>query len=135
MEDMRLKFYTPVTTGTPHINRIPQAPRVEETNGDSGQLSFRQALEAQLQKNSSLSFSKHAVNRAVERNLELSEESLARLNEGVRLAEEKNLEEPLILVDKTAFLVNIKNNKVITTVGANELKGNVFTNIDGTVII
>jgi flagellar operon protein len=135
MEDMRLKLYTPVTTGLPQLQKAPQAPSAEETGGARGKLSFREALEAQLQKNSKLSFSKHAVNRVVERNLELSEDSLSRLNEGARLAGEKKLEEPLILVDRTAFLVNLKHNKVITTVDANELKGNVFTNIDGTVII
>jgi flagellar operon protein len=92
-------------------------------------------LEAQLQQTSNVSFSKHAVNRAIQRNLDLSEDNIARLNEGVRLAKEKKLEDPLILVDRTAFLVNIRHHKVITTVDAEELKGNVFTNIDGTVII
>ena len=51
------------------------------------------------------------------------------------MAEEKNLEEPLILVGQAAFLVNVKNNTVITTVDSNDLQGKVFTNIDGTVIV
>ena len=51
------------------------------------------------------------------------------------MASEKNLEEPLILVGSTAFLVNIPNNTVITAVDSSDMKGNVFTNIDGTVII
>ena len=136
MEDYRIKFYTPVTTGTPHVSRPNQPVQPKEAEGQAAESStFRQALEAQLQQTSSVAFSKHAVNRAIERNLDLSEDNIARLNQGVRLAEEKKLEDPLILVDKTAFLVNMKHNKVITTVDANELMGNVFTNIDGTVII
>jgi len=136
MEDLRIRYYTPVTTGTPHVSR-PSQPRQPKDRDEktSENVSFREALEAQLQQTSSVSFSKHAVNRAIQRNLDLSEDNIARLNEGVRLAEEKKLEDPLILVDRTAFLVNIKHHKVVTTVDAEELKGNVFTNIDGTVII
>ncbi|MCL1848454.1 MAG: flagellar protein [Clostridiales bacterium] len=140
MEDYRIRFYTPVTTGTPHVSRPGQPSQPKEAEGQApeqaaAQTTFRQALEDQLQKSSDVSFSKHAVNRAIERKLDLSEDNIARLNKGVRLAEEKKLEDPLILVDKTAFLVNMKHNRVITTVDAEELMGNVFTNIDGTVII
>jgi len=39
------------------------------------------------------------------------------------------------LVDRTAFVVNVLNNKVITTVNEDALTGNVFTNIDGAVIV
>ena len=129
MDDFRVR--TPATTPISPAVQAPSAPEGQV----AGNPKFREALEAQLQKNSSVTFSKHAVNRVIERSLDLSGDNLARLNEGVRLAEEKKLEEPLILVDRTAFLVNMKNNKVITTVDASELLGNVFTNIDGTVII
>jgi len=136
MEDLRIRYYTPVTTGTPHVSRPSQPQLPKEKDGQATEhATFRQALEEQLQKTSNVAFSKHAVSRAIERNLNLSEDNIARLNKGVRLAEEKKLEDPLILVDKTAFLVNIRHNKVITTVDAEELLGNVFTNIDGTVII
>ncbi|MCL2121384.1 MAG: flagellar protein [Clostridiales bacterium] len=136
MEDLRIRYYTPVTAGNPHVSGPGQPlPAKETAVTEAGKGAFRQALEDQLRQFSSVSFSKHAVNRAMERNLDLSEDNIARLNAGVRLAEEKNLADPLILVDKTAFLVNMKHNKVITTVDAEELRGNVFTNIDGTVII
>ena len=65
----------------------------------------------------------------------LENDKIERLNRGVELAAEKGSEESLILVDSTAFVVSVKNNRVITTVEADDLKGNVFTNIDSTVII
>lgn len=71
----------------------------------------------------------------VERGVDVSSEKLDRLNEGVRMAEEKGLREPLILLGTTAFVVNVKNNKVVTVVNEDSLKGTVFTNIDGTVMI
>ena len=137
MEDLRIRYYTPITTGSPHVSRPTGAGSVDvDTREQAAEnTTFRQALEEQLGQLSSVEFSKHAVTRVIERKLDLDEDSIARLNEGVRLAGEKRLEDPLILVDATAFLVNIKHNKVITTVAAEELKGNVFTNIDGTVII
>jgi len=60
---------------------------------------------------------------------------LERLNKGVELAQQKGSEETLVLVDSTAFVVSVKNNRVITMLSNDDLKGNVFTNIDSTVII
>ena len=60
-----------------------------------------------------------------------------KLNEkhGVELAAGKGSSETLVLVGRNAFVVSVKNNKVITTLSDNELNGNVFTNIDSTVIV
>ncbi len=53
----------------------------------------------------------------------------------MKLAGEKGLKAPLILMDSTAFVVNVKNNRVVTVVNEESLKGTVFTNIDGTVMV
>ena len=79
-------------------------------------------------------FSKHASVRLGDRNIELSSEQLNRLNEGAQKANAKGINESLVLVDELAFIVNIKNNTVITAMDQNEAKENVFTNIDGAVI-
>ena len=81
-------------------------------------------------------FSRHALDRLVDRNIDLSEgNKLERLNKAVEVAQEKGANETLVLVDSTAFLVSVKNNKVITTLSAEDLQGNIFTNIDSTVIM
>ena len=41
----------------------------------------------------------------------------------------------LLMMDSTAFVVNVKNNRVVTVVNEESLKGTVFTNIDGTVMV
>lgn len=71
----------------------------------------------------------------LERNIPISQANLERLNNGVELARQKGLDDTLILIDKTAYVVSVKNSKVITTVSGDDLNGNVFTNIDGTVVI
>ena len=83
----------------------------------------------------SLKFSKHAAYRLQDRNIELSDSQIDRLNAGMQKANEKGINESLVLMDQMAFIVNVKNNTVITALNENEVKDNVFTNIDGAVIV
>lgn len=96
---------------------------------------FRELLQQKISENSDLTFSKHAASRVLERNVEISDDSITRLSDGVKLAQEKGLNDTLILVDSTAYIVNAKSGTVITTVQNEEIKNNVFTNIEGTVIM
>ncbi|MDD3429677.1 MAG: flagellar protein [Oscillospiraceae bacterium] len=127
------RMSVPITTGTPQLQPNTTAATGQDTL-QSG-TSFKDLLAQQLSQNSNVQFSKHAVSRVIERGIELTGEGLERLNEGVKIAQQKGLNDTLILIDRTAFIVNAQNNKVITTVSENDLKGNVFTNIDGTVIV
>ena len=123
-------LHTPIYTGTPGE---PPANRPRESAGSDN--AFKELLEQKIREESQVSLSKHAIERVVERGVDVSSEKIERLNEGIRMAEEKGLKEPLILLGSTAFVVNVKNNKVVTVVNEDSLKGTVFTNIDGTVMI
>lgn len=79
-------------------------------------------------------FSKHAANRLSDRNIELSVNQMDRLNAGTHKAQEKGINESLVLVDELAFIVNTKNKTVITAMTQNSSDENIFTNIDGAVI-
>ena len=85
--------------------------------------------------NSSLKFSKHAVNRISDRNISFTDAQNVRLENGVKQASEKGITESLVLVDSLAFIVNVPNNTVVTALEQAETNSNVFTNIDGAVII
>lgn len=127
------RLQSPIYTGT-----VPQAQQnkgINKSADGESTASFQEILKQKVSKESRIEFSKHAMDRVVQRNVNVSTEHMERLNEGVKLAEEKGLKEPLILVDSTAFVVSVKNNKVITVVSDENLKGTVFTNIDGTVMI
>ena len=80
-----------------------------------------------------LKFSKHANERLASRNIDLTDEQLERLGNGAKKASEKGINESLVMVDNLAFIVNVKNNTVITAV--NDGEDRVFTNIDGAVIM
>ena len=115
-------LHTPICTGKPwEAARNRPAEGTEESSA--------------LKEESQVTFSRHAVERVMERSVDVSSDKLERLNEGVKLAGEKGLKAPLILMDSTAFVVNVKNNRVVTVVNEESLKGTVFTNIDGTVMV
>ncbi len=98
--------------------------------------SFAEALSEKLNENRGVEFSKHAMQRLNERSIDITEgDTLDRLNKGVEIAADKGSNETLVLVGQNAFVVSVKNNKVITTISQEELKGNIFTNIDSTVIM
>ncbi len=105
------------------------------TNGDG--LSFIQVLE-QTKKNAQvgeLKFSKHADLRLAQRNIALTDKQLERLNEGAKKASEKGINESLVIMDDLTFIINVKNSTVVTAMDMESSKENVFTNIDGAVII
>ena len=77
-------------------------------------------------------FSKHASRRLETRQIDMSEEQRARLQDAASQAREKGMKESLVMVDNLAFIVNVKSNTVITAV--NDTKNAVFTNIDGAII-
>jgi flagellar operon protein len=81
-----------------------------------------------------LHFSKHALERAQRRGIDLSPTTLGRLKEGVGRAAGKGSRDSLVLVDGTAFVVSVSNRTVITAVGSEHMREHVFTNLDSAVI-
>ncbi|MDR2888790.1 MAG: flagellar protein [Lachnospiraceae bacterium] len=98
-------------------------------------LSFKAILDQQAAGTTEVKFSKHAIGRLADRNITLSEDQRARLNEGTVKAEAKGIKESLVIVDQMAFIVNIPNNTVVTAMNQGEAREQIFTNIDGAVIM
>ncbi len=107
-------------------------PRVSIEAAESAD-SFQQILAGKQEEAQGLRFSKHANSRLESRNIVLEETQVERLTEGVSRARDKGINESLVMVDDLAFIVNIKNNTVVTALEQQE-KNSVFTNIDGAVI-
>ena len=107
--------------------------------GKTSDISFEDIVRHQqslaVSENSELKFSKPAASRLESRNISLSAEQSARLESGVVQAEAKGIQESLVLVDSLAFIVNVPNKTVVTAMDQTETQNNVFTNIDGAVIM
>ena len=131
MDDLLIqrRMRMPVVTG------VPTSPEAVRSSQPQTGTSFREVLEQEAQKTTELSFSRHAAGRVAERGIEISRTGMERLEEGLRMAREKGLNDTLILMDGSAFIVSAQNGTVITAMPSEELNGRVFTNIDGTVIL
>lgn len=82
-----------------------------------------------------VTFSKHALQRMDSRSIEVSPQLVSRMNDAVGRARDKGVKDALILSGSTAFIVNVPSGTVITTMDGGEMKDNIFTNIDGAVIL
>jgi flagellar operon protein len=108
---------------------LPQTAAAEET-------SFQDILNEKTGKaEETLRFSKHAAGRLEDRSITLSDNQLDRLTEGTKKAQEKGITESLVMVDQLAFIVNVPNKTVITAMDQTQTNENIFTNIDGAVIM
>ncbi|WP_353095306.1 TIGR02530 family flagellar biosynthesis protein [Tissierella praeacuta] len=96
---------------------------------------FGHILEKIQNKDEEIKFSKHATERLNSREMNLTTDEINRLKTAFHKAESKGVKDALILMDDKAFIANINNKIVITTVNKEQLKDNIFTNIDGAVII
>ena len=115
--------------------QLPVNKTIPRQNIGTG-LSFQEVLNRTTEQNqvTELKFSKHAAGRLVDRNIELSEAQMERLQEGTRNAGQKGIKDSLVIVDELAFIVNVPNKTVVTALDQTEARGNIFTNIDGAVI-
>ncbi|ADQ06332.1 flagellar operon protein [Caldicellulosiruptor hydrothermalis 108] len=85
---------------------------------------------------SSLKISKHASERLKFQNINLDEATLGKLEEALKKAEQKGLKNDVLVLDgDRAYIVNIKNKVIVTVKDMSSLKDNIFTNIDGVLMI
>ncbi|MBL7716723.1 MAG: hypothetical protein JNL01_14760 [Bdellovibrionales bacterium] len=84
---------------------------------------------------SPLKFSAHASQRLQDRKIAIDPATMNRVNEAIDKAASKGVEDTLVLTSNAALIVNVPNRTVITAMDRNQLTGNVFTNIDGAVIV
>ena len=82
-----------------------------------------------------VSFSKHAQARLASRGIELDSADLEDLGKAVEQLAQRGARESLVLLGDNAFVVGIAERKVITALTRQEAIGNIFTNIDSTVVV
>ncbi len=115
--------------------KVPFVPLVQNEDFAPGKVkgngrSFDSIFKTELDK---IKFSNHATKRLEDRNIELDEVTLNKLQSAVEKAEAKGSKDSLVMLDETAFIVNIPNRTVITALNKNDSKENVYTNIDSVV--
>ena len=128
---------------TERIQRVartyPETGPARSRHAAAGDGTFGAMLEKRLDDTgrggAAVNFSKHALARAEERGIELSPALMDKLADSVERAQEKGATNILALGDTQAFIINIPYNRVITMMSQDEMRENIFTNIDGAVLL
>ena len=134
IDNMGNSINRPVITGKPQISGTRPAV-TQQRQHNTAAVSFESILRQQQTGSEEIKFSKHAEFRLQSRNISLTQAQKDKMKEAVAKAESKGVRDSLVLMDDLAFVVNIRNRTVITAANSSELKENVFTNIDGAVIV
>mgnify|MGYP003393454227 FL=1 len=82
-----------------------------------------------------LTFSKHAVERMKSRGISGGPEVMDRLEKAFAKASEKGSRNTLVFMDGNAFIMSVKNKTIVTAMDKNNMKENLFTNIDSTILV
>lgn len=121
-------------------NYFPNQPIETTKKPNSSQtdstVNFNTIFEEKLNsQDNQIKFSSHAKQRIDLRGIELNSSIINQLSQAVEKAEQKGSKDSLILVNDLAFVVNIPNRVVITTVDNKSIKEHIFTNIDSAIIL
>lgn len=114
----------------PFIPIVGNEEIVTRRTGRESTNQFDAIFKEELEK---IKFSNHAMKRLESRNIQLSETELGKIQDAVSKAELKGSKDSLIMMDKTAFIVNIPNKTVVTAIEVANSNESVFTNIDSVV--
>ncbi len=106
-------------------NQTGISPKSPSTSFDSV---FQQELEK-------IKFSNHALKRLENRNIQLGEADISKIQSAVDRAELKGSKDSLVMMEDTAFIVNIPNRTVVTAMAVGSSYENIFTNIDSVVFV
>lgn len=117
------------------VSPVERVQRVSQINrAASGQ--FGALLNQELKvAEPAISFSKHAQSRAAERGIQVDETLMGQLADSVERAQAKGATNILAFDATRAFIINVPHGRVITTMSQEEMEENIFTNIDGAVLL
>ena len=116
--------------------RDAQQARVQQQGQGVGfEAMFRQELAKSQPSAQGVEFSKHAISRVQERGIEVTPDLMDQLAGSVIRAQAKGATNILAMDAEKAFIINVPNARVITAITQEEMKENIFTNIDGAVFL
>jgi flagellar operon protein len=117
----------PIGRIQPAQSRVAPADRKGE--------SFDAVIRREIEGWKGVKFSAHALERLRTRNIHLSADDRTKILEAISRAESKGAKDSLVLVRGAALVVSIENRTIVTALDREEVNGNVFTNIDSTVVM
>lgn len=120
-----------------NIQHIPYHPPIQPTGKQTSSKVSKQSFIDHLKQatGEQLKISKHATERLNERNISISDREWQQITKKVFEAKDKGVKQPLVLLEQAALIVSAKNATVITALDRVEARQQLFTNIDGTIVL
>ncbi|MGN7478524.1 TIGR02530 family flagellar biosynthesis protein [Solibacillus silvestris] len=120
-----------------NIQHIPYHPPIQPTVKQNSSQITKQSFIDHLKQATveQLRISKHASERLSDRNISISDREWQEITEKVFEAKDRGVKQPLVLLEQAALIVSAKNATVITALDRTEAKKQLFTNIDGTIVL
>jgi flagellar operon protein len=133
MKNSEIHYNRVITSG--RVAGTYSAKPIESTDKKSQNQSFEKILQGTMERERNIRFSRHAQERMLRRNIFLSHMDVGKITKAMEKAQEKGVKDSLILMGNLAFIVNIPSKTVVTAIDGENIKQNIFTNIDGAVIL
>lgn len=138
MDDIMIERISPIQP----VQKANQVEQIQPVSRREAGSRFTAMLQRELGKAAapaeesfSIAFSKHAMTRAEERGIEVTPALIGQLTDSVERAQAKGATNILAFDATRAFIINVPHGRVITTMSQEEMEENIFTNIDGAVLL
>jgi flagellar operon protein len=123
----------------PNVTKLPSDKKVDQSNqlpkdgkpSEFNELLTRELGEGQLK--GGIQLSTHAAKRLQERQIDFNGTEYMKVKEAISKLRSKGSRDSLVVTDKAAYIVDVKNNKVVTAVDKDSMNESIFTKIDGAV--
>jgi flagellar operon protein len=127
---MGKQVYLPIQSPlNPALSRKLQAQK------NTNLASFSDHLQNAIKKTGKLDISRHASERLQQRGIQITAERWNQVESKIAEAKGMGVAESLVLLPEAALIVSVRNNTVITAMERKEANSQIFTNIDGTILM
>ncbi len=121
-----------------HLHSLQPLPKLTQkkvAQPRSERADFQRLLQNELAQPAELKLSKHAQQRMNLRGIEFSSAKWQTIEAKVEEAKRKGVTDSLVITRDAALVVSAKNDTVITVLNREEAESQIFTNINGTIVI
>lgn len=96
---------------------------------------FAGLLKKSIESRDEIHFSKHAAMRIEQRGISINDSFVEKLKEALNQASDKGARNIAVISSNGAFILNVPNRTVVTGITEDEMKNNMFTNIDAAMVL
>ncbi|MFA9456089.1 TIGR02530 family flagellar biosynthesis protein [Halalkalibacter sp. AB-rgal2] len=117
------------------LPNLPKSPNVNTNDSHAKKKNFKEVFQTELNNATKLVFTKHAKNRMESRGISIDDNKWIEIENKVVEARKKGIKESVVITEDATLLINAQTHTIITALNRNEAKSQIFSNINGTILI